>query len=325
MATTSFPEAHPNPRRSLRVIGFGGGFNLPIWTAQREGFFAREGLDVRLDYTPGSRFQITQLLAGNYDLAMTAFDNVVAYRAGQGEAFVPPDLPIDLVSVMGSDDGFLSLVAQPRISRVEDLRGETVTVDALTTGFAFVLREILRRHGVDEREVRFERAGGVADRFQAMRADPAHAATLLMTPFELQAEAAGMRTLVRARQQLGAYLGMTAAVRASWAERNAAAVAGFIRAYQAAVAWLVAPGNRPVAEAVLLANTPRMTPAVAAAACEILLARGTGFFSGGELDPAGMRTVLALRGRYGGLPQAAADPAAYIDRRYLEAASGNAG
>jgi hypothetical protein len=44
--------------------------------------------------------------------------------------------------------GFLSLVTAPDVKAVADLRGRTLSVDALTTDYAFVLFEILGRSGL---------------------------------------------------------------------------------------------------------------------------------------------------------------------------------
>lgn len=75
------PAAPPQP---INVIVFPGGFNWPIWVAQEKGFFARNGVDVRVT-TPSSVFQLTNLIAGKFDIAMTAIDNLIAYRENQGE------------------------------------------------------------------------------------------------------------------------------------------------------------------------------------------------------------------------------------------------
>jgi ABC-type nitrate/sulfonate/bicarbonate transport system substrate-binding protein len=219
------PVPHPNPVQELRVIGFAGGFNLPIWAGQRQGYFADEGIRVDLTYTPNSVYQITNLLAGHYDVAMTAIDNVIAYQEGQNEAPIGPNP--DLFAFFGSDNAFLSLVSQQPYQQIEDLKGKTLTVDAMTTGFAFVLREILALNGISEQQVKFERAGGVASRFRAMLENPKHAATMQMTPFELQGQARGLNTLVRAEEALGRpYQGMVGAARRSWAAENREVVAG---------------------------------------------------------------------------------------------------
>jgi ABC-type nitrate/sulfonate/bicarbonate transport system substrate-binding protein len=313
----TFPEPHPNPVTTVRVIGFAGGFNLPIWVAQRQGFFANEKLDVKLDFTPGSTWQITHLLAGNYDIAMTAYDNVIAYREGQNEAFIPPDVKVDLVSVLHSDNAFLSISAQPDVRRFSDLKGRTVTVDAMTTGFAFVLRETLQRQGVAESDVRFERAGGVSSRFRAMTTNPSHAATMQMTPFELLGEARGFNTLARVPDVVGPYMGMTAAVRQSWAERNRGVVVGYVRAYQRAIDWMFDPAHRAEVEAMLVANVQGMTPSLAAQAYELYVGKQAGFRRSVAFDAAAAKTVADLRSKYGQPARRLADPAAYFDASYL--------
>jgi hypothetical protein len=99
---------------ALDVVVFAGGFNWPIWAAQQQGYFANNGVEVRLTFTPGSEYQVKSLIEGKFDLAMTAIDNVIAYNEGQGEASVG-SAP-DLVVVMGGDNGFLRLVTLPEVT-----------------------------------------------------------------------------------------------------------------------------------------------------------------------------------------------------------------
>ena len=81
---------------SLSVIVFPGGFNWPIWVAQDKGYFASDGIEVNLTNTPNSVFQLTNLIEGKFDIAMTAIDNVIAYMEGQGEAPTKYELVINL-------------------------------------------------------------------------------------------------------------------------------------------------------------------------------------------------------------------------------------
>ena len=180
----------------LEVIVFPGGFNWPIWVAQEKGFFRENGVEVNITPTPGSVFQLVNLIDGKFDIAITAIDNLIAYREGQGE---DPKPGPDLIAVMGCDQGFLKLVSVPEVKSFADLRGRTVSVDARTTGYAFVLFEILDRNGLREPDYKVERAGGVLQRFQALM-EKKHDGTLLLSPFEVQAEARGFNTLASASQ-----------------------------------------------------------------------------------------------------------------------------
>src|ERR1700740_3598356 len=94
------PAAPPTP---LRVIAFDGGWNLPVWAAQRQGFFEANGVSVQLSYTPTSVYLVTSLLDGKFDLALAGMDNIVAYQEGHGEAKISVDP--DLFSFLGHYGG----------------------------------------------------------------------------------------------------------------------------------------------------------------------------------------------------------------------------
>src|SRR2546425_13360289 len=164
-----------------------------------------------------------------------------AYDEGQGEA--PVTATPDLVVFMGGDNGFLRLVVQPEIGSYADLKGKELSVDALTTGYAFVLRKMLERGGLKEGEATLVRAGGVLQRWEALK-DKKHAGTLLITPFEIIAESAGFRRLGNALDVLGRYQGPVGAARRSGAQANAEKLIGFIRAYRRGLDWLYDPANR---------------------------------------------------------------------------------
>jgi ABC-type nitrate/sulfonate/bicarbonate transport system substrate-binding protein len=303
---------------ALRVIAFDGGWNLPIWAAQRQGFFEAEGVAVQLAYTPTSAFLVSALLDGRVDLAFAVFDNVVAYREGQGEAKVP-DNP-DLFAFMGGDGGFLAIVASPSVKHFSDLKGRTMSVDAMTTGFAFVVRELVASNGLAETDVNFVRAGGTANRYRDLIAGKQDA-TLLRTPFELLAQNRGFNLLASA-DALGAYQGTVGVARASWAREHEAAVVGFIRAYRTATDWLYDRANREIVEALLVANIRDMSPALAKQSYDLLLGDKGGLSRDLAPDLAGMRTVLRLRSRFGVPQRTLTDPMKYVDLSYYEKALG---
>ena len=309
------PATAPTP---LRVIAFDGGWNLALWAAQRQGFFEANGVAVQLSYTPNSATLVTGLLGGRHDIALATIDNFIAYQEGQGEAKIA-DNP-DLVAVMGGDGGFLSVMAAPAVKSFADLKGKTLSVDAMTTGLAFVLRELVARGGVAETDVTYTRAGGTANRYRDLLAGK-HDATLLRTPFELLTLQRGFTRLGTA-EGLGAYQGSVGAVRRSWAQANEAALVGFLRGYKAGTDWIYERANREVVEALLVANIRDMTPVLAKQAYELLLAEKGGLSRDLAIDLPGVRTVLALRSKYGVPQKTLTDPAKYIDHSYHDKAFG---
>ena len=315
---TTGADAQAPPPTPLRVIAFDGGWNLPVWAAQRQGFFEAQGVSVQLSYTPTSVYLITKLLDGTFDIALGGMDNIVAYQEGQGEAKIP-DNP-DLFAFLGGDEGFASIVAAPGVKSFAELKARTVSVDAMTTGYAFMVRELFTRNGIAETDVSFVRAGGTASRYQALIAGKQDA-TLLRTPFELLARERGFNQLATG-QSLGAYQGTVGMARRSWAREHEAAMLGFLRAYRAGTDWLYDRANREVAEALLVANIRDMTPALAKRSYELLLADKGGMTRDVALDIDGIRTVLQLRSKYGTPQKTLTDPMKYVDLSYYEKAFG---
>ena len=73
----------------LRVISFPGGANLPLWVAEDKGLFRHEHLAVKVSPAPNSVELVQSLMNRDEDIAIAAFDNVVAYQEGQGEVELP--------------------------------------------------------------------------------------------------------------------------------------------------------------------------------------------------------------------------------------------
>jgi ABC-type nitrate/sulfonate/bicarbonate transport system substrate-binding protein len=305
---------------TVKAIVFPGGFNLPLWTGIERQFFRSHGLEVEPQYTVNSVEQLTGMIAGRWEIALTGFDNIVAYQEGQGEAKI--DVTPDLFAFMGGDSAFLRLVVQPDIASYADLKGKTLSVDALTTGFAFVLRKMLAHNGLSEDDVSFERAGGALQRFEALKAGK-HAGTLLVTPFDLIGKAAGLRVLQNASEVLPHYQGITGAARRSWAKDNADTLTAVIRGYRDALDWLYASGNKQAACELLAAKVPGISPQLAASIYEILLDRNGGFDPKAALDIKGIETVLGLRSEYGRPAKKLSDPRKYDDLSYYTAAQAN--
>src|SRR5882672_9473527 len=305
------------PLKTVNLIVFPGGFNWPIWVAREKGLFEKNGIEVKITPTPSSVFQLTNLIDGKFDIAMTAIDNLIAYREGQGE--VPKAGP-DLFAFMGGDNGFLRLVTVPEVTNFRQLRGKTLSVDALTTGYAFVLFEILERSKMHmNKDYKVVTAGGVLQRFQALL-EKKHAGTLLLSPFEVQAEEKGFHRLANATDVLGRYQGLVGGARKSWAEQNQEAVVGYIRAFSDAVDWLYDPSNRDEAIAIFLKNLPNATPQAALVAYGILLNPVEGFQRKAKIDMEGVKTVLELRSKYAKPQKTLKDPTIYYDASFYEAA-----
>src|SRR5260370_28076794 len=92
----------------------------------------------------------------------------------------------DIFAFMVGDNGLLSLAVVPDVKSYPDLKGRTLSVDAMTTGYAFVLFDLLRRNGLEMGDYKVEKAGGVLARWEALK-EKTHDRTLLLPPFSLLA------------------------------------------------------------------------------------------------------------------------------------------
>ena len=299
----------------VRVSVFNGAWNLPIWIAQRQGFFETAGLDVQVLATNSSGALMQGLYGGEVEIALAGADNFLAYEEGMGEVEVRKD--DELRIVMGGDSGFLKLVAQAPYESIAQLRGTSIGVDALTTGFAFVVREILRRNRVEEASVNWLPIGGTETRYAALlrqRCD----ATLLRLPYDLMAQAAGANILA-ASEELGPYQGTVAAVRRRWAGEHPERLVAFMRGYARALQWCSEPTNRPAAKEELQQRLNVPTHALTSRVLDSLFSPG-GLQMDMRVDRAGLATVVELRERYSAGHRPMRDPDRLVDETFLRSA-----
>jgi ABC-type nitrate/sulfonate/bicarbonate transport system substrate-binding protein len=281
---------------TIRVIAFPGAPNLPTFAAIERGFFRDEGLDVTLATTPSSVFQAQKIAAGEFDIAFTAFDNVVAYSEGQG---APDGGNPDYCVIMGATQLELSFVVAPEIKTYQDLKGRSIALDALSTGFAFVLYDMLEGSGLKKDDYSFAAVGATPQRWQSVK-DGQHAGTLTIEPFTSIARRAGFNVLGVSTQLYDSYQGGIVAARRGWLKDNPQHAKAFIRGYLKGLAWTLDPAHRADAEALLLAKMPEIQPAATKPVMESLLSPRSGLTPNADILPEGMKRVLALRSRYGG-------------------------
>ncbi len=300
----------------IRVVLFGGIMATGIYVAQDTGLFAQENLEVSVKDTPNSIYLMTELVKGNYDIAQASIDNFFAYQSGQGAAEL--DREPELRVVMGGSTMKLDLVVSPDVNEYSDIRGEPLGVDALTTGWAFVLREMLKKGGLSESDYRFVETGNTAKRVTALK-NGDYRATLLVGNYINQAYAAGFKHLDDSLASIGPYQGSSFGLNASWAAENPEVVVAFIRAYIKAMEIVYDESRRDEVVAIVSAHTS-MDPAIALKTLAQMTSGAYGFTPRGALDMDGVATVLSLRDEYGSPPADLSDMDDFIDLSFYKKA-----
>jgi len=289
----------------LTVIVFPGVQNLPMFSAQAKGLFAKRGLAVDLKFTPNSEELRNGLAEGRYQIAHSAVDNAFALKDKAN---------VDIAVVLGGDDSFNRLIVQPEITSLADIKGKTVAVDAVNTAYAFQLYEMLRQKGLNKGDYEVKPVGGTSQRLEALTKDKTYAAAMMNPPFSIRAEKAGLRAIDTAAGALGAYQGSSAFVLRPWAGANTDTLVKYIQAYIEGLRWMLEPKNKTEAVG-LLSERLKLPQDVAAQAYDATL---KGFQKDGALDMEGVRNVLKLRAQFeGGTP---ASPDKYIDTSYYQKA-----
>jgi ABC-type nitrate/sulfonate/bicarbonate transport system substrate-binding protein len=153
--------------------------------ARERGYYRQEGLDVQLIVIP-SALGMQALIGGNIKFSTAGGSGLLPILRGA---------PVRYVFTSFNRPMFW-LYARPEIRSVEMLEGKKVGVSGIGSGPDSLLREILKRNGLDGgRDVVVLPVGSGTGRFFALQAGSVDAA-MLSVPANLMAQDAGFRELV---------------------------------------------------------------------------------------------------------------------------------
>ena len=153
--------------------------------ARERDYYRQEGLDVQLVVMP-SGLGTQALLGGN-----------VKFSTAGGAGLMPilRGAPVRFMFTTFSRPMFW-LYARSDIRSIENLKGKKVGVSSFGSGPDSLLREILKKHGLDGgRDVAIMAVGSGTARFYALQAGTVDAA-MLSIPANMLAQDAGFRELV---------------------------------------------------------------------------------------------------------------------------------
>lgn len=161
-------------------------FSIP-WIAKEAGIFQRHGLDVELVYIASGSRAVQTLVGGSIDVAAIGGPaGVDAKLAGADTVYVA--IPVNKVIVF--------TVAEPKIQRVEELRGKNIGVTRVGTVTDFFTRIYLRQNGlVPDKDVMIRQMGGLPEIVAGLKAGQIQGGTFGF-PAVLHAKSAGFRVLV---------------------------------------------------------------------------------------------------------------------------------
>jgi NitT/TauT family transport system substrate-binding protein len=279
-------------------------FYLPAWTAEKQGFFKDEGLDVKIEVYDGSEKIFHDLRAGTHQIAIASIESVIAeaYKGGTlrivaGIAKRPPHF----------------IIAQPEIKTLADLKGKTIGVVSMHEGTTFFVADIAKAGGFALGDVKVEAVGGSPTRARLLKERKIDMG-LQPYPLSYEAEAQGFTNLGAMAKLVPDYQFVSVMVDENWASKNRQVLAGFLKALRRGTEYMFA---HPDESAELGAKELRTSPAFARRALEDTLSMDI-MARDLSLTDASLRGVFSIMQQAGVLGRDLPfEPAKFVDESYL--------
>jgi ABC-type nitrate/sulfonate/bicarbonate transport system substrate-binding protein len=286
-------------------------FSLPISIAQREGLFAREGLDVKvlIPIPGGSDKMIAALHDDEVDLTHVATPFLIrAALAGSDAVGIAAEF----------DNPIYSLVAKPEIKRFADLKGKIIGLADAAGTIAISMRKLLALHGL-EHDFGVKMIEGTPTRWNCLHQGDCDA-VVLGQPQDLLAVQEGYRLLGTSNDAVPELLYTVTAIRRSWAADHKEAVTRYVRGLGAAFAFIRDPANRDRVIRTIV-DTTGVSELIAGQTLDLYFKPERGVLPRrGEIDPKGLQQVIALMSEAGNLEPPLPTADRFLDLDYLRAA-----
>lgn len=287
---------------SSKTLGYS-----PLWVAQKQGFFERQGLDAQLVLVSGADKSTMALVGGSVFVGSGSIDATIG-AAEQGA---------DLVVTGGVINGLTHmLMGGKKFRSYEDLRGANIGSSGITSGTAFVLRRMMASKGLQyPKDYNLVNVGPSAQSYLALTANRVDAA-LIAVPLSSDAAELGYNIIGRAADIIPNYQLTEISARRSWAEKNRPVMVRFMKAMVLAMRWLY-DNKEPAID--FLAKEMRLKPEHARKGWEYYTEQKI-WNPNAEANVEGVRTVIQIMGDRGLLKAPLPSPAKYLDHSYLQEA-----
>jgi ABC-type nitrate/sulfonate/bicarbonate transport system substrate-binding protein len=286
--------------------------------AEREGFFAREGLEVGIAAfrdsfrAPAGSNPITlreAMAKGDIDMARQQLPLLINDVMAGGKSVA--------VAVAVSNPMYF-IVARPEINSFADLKGKTLTITAPRDGITLWTRKLLALHGLMDSDVNLKNIAGSEARLVCLKSGDCAAASLAQ-PAVLDGLAAGGHSL-GVTNEIGPLLYQVEIVNPAWAAAHRDLVVKYIRATAAAMRFIQDPKNRDEVVKVTTAFMKETDDRSRQMLASIWDPKNRVLPTQAAFDMNSVKASIALMGEYDVLKQPLPSPERFIDASYAEAA-----
>jgi len=221
--------------KTIQVGAGAAGFNfLPVYFGERRGLFAERGLAVEVKRMGSTDKATAAVRSGELAIAITPPEGAIRDCAAGG----------GLRIVAGNVNRLpLSMIANPRFKRIEDLRGARLGTSSMTEGTALYTMEVMRQHGLNyPGDYEFAVVGVHPARWKALQEGTIDAAVQLL-PLNFVGEDAGYSNLGEVSDYIPEIVFTALIVDRTWAEANRAALIAFLQGLMEATRLVYDPAN----------------------------------------------------------------------------------
>jgi ABC-type nitrate/sulfonate/bicarbonate transport system substrate-binding protein len=284
--------------------------SLGLYVAQRKGFLAKEGIDLKVVGLRGVRYQIEELDKGTVDVSYTATPYLIqAVLKGS-----------DSVAVIGaSANNIYSLIAQPGIKSYADLAGKTVGLSLPVDTISIATRMLLAKHGLKEPAFRVVELVGTPKRGECLARKECDAVPMGQ-PDDIGLARKGYPKLGDSLEVIPVLQFGVVAARRAWAASHKDAITRLARAFGNAYKFIRDSANRD--ETVRIVTETTGAPAdIARAMLAFYYEPDRGVLpKQGEISMTGLAKVIELLGETGELKAPLPTADRFVDLQYLKAA-----
>ena len=194
---------------------------LLVSMAEKRGLYAKYGIASTIVYVSGGSTAIQAMVSGDVDLAqLTGPPGVAANLRGA-----------DLVYFAMTDDRMgYQLVTRPEIKSANELKGKRFAISRFASSADFGARALLRRLGVDPKDVTILQIGNEADRLAALRSGTVDG-SVFNAPFGALAKKFNFNILADAGALGIPYFNTGICGSAKLLQKNEGKILNFLRAY----------------------------------------------------------------------------------------------
>lgn len=283
---------------------------LPLYVADKKGFFQREGFEFELLVVDSPAKLVQAIVSQSAQISWSAPDAAILA--------VEQGAPLVMTAAMQNQIPY-SLIVQPDVHSFADVKGKTFAVSTFNSGPAVLQRKILQANGVAPNEYDMVAVGGTAERFAAVRTG-ATVGGMMLQPEDLRLMAEGFNRLALTTDYVPRYQWLTMVTHRDWVRQNEGQVVRAIRAIQDAIRWTYEPQNRDEAIAIMIEAT-KSPQEHAAATLDLYVNQLRIWPPDADFEEAAMTTVIEVMGELNQLPTPLPAWTRYTDRTYVQRAN----